>query len=338
MALQSAVNALPDAFKSGTNIVWSPEGIANLVRYIFTCANPTSALRAAASALVFNDDWMLPDLPASSGMKRAYGIAGPMSGFEATFLAKMQFWQKHGKEGEVIIDENIDNINGIIATFTDQMLQNVLTPDTLGCAFVVACFKSTWQTKMKTVSCTFQKRTGGERQVQGFTGKGAAHFTTDTARQTVFTIPYDTQDYIAMVVLPETESETVDWHDVIVASEYMKAIRSNGMEAVSFTMPSFSIESRINVDHLLATKCNIKSTRDLFAPETHGLQHTVTQVNRIIVDEHGTRAASFTAATFGRGISRTPHVEVDRPFGFAIVDRRTLRLEFAAMVEDPSQE
>ena len=321
-------NALQSYIPRNTNQVWSPEGLVQFITNICTAAHPDSSLRKTADLLTAN----LSKAPESNqALKRYVGIAGSPGGFSDAFYSTIT------KTKDVLVENDIFKLNALVHRLTEGMLPYVVHPqDVSNTAFVVQVFKDTWLNTMRLTTLKFKSRDLTEKTVDAITGSFLNAFETTGKKQTVITLPY-ASNYMAIVVLSNTIDEYVDFSEIWNEENWsqigvVETRRPDSLEKCIY-LPKFKCRSEVSLNGVMRS-LGMGNLDGIFNPNVPFPKDSK-QVTYIEVDEIGTKAAAATMIRLSRGFGTKKETYViDRPFGFAVIDKNSKTIEFAALIEN----
>jgi serine protease inhibitor len=237
-----------------------------------------------------------------------------------------------------------DRINAWAAEHTRGMVPRVidaLEPDEVFALADAAYFDGAWTEPFDpkaTEPRPFTRPDGSSVDVPTMHAEGSFDYYEDDALQAV-RLPYGNEAELGFVAVVAREGLAAprieDW-------ETLQTTHRRG----SIALPRFSAQSRLDLsDPLKALGLGpaFSAGRDfdgLFSGGEGKALGRVLHSARVDVDEQGTRAAAVTVITAIATAYRveTPfELRLDRPFLWAIEDRRTGTLLFLGIVTDPSQ-
>lgn len=319
--------------KLKSNRAWSPEGFMQFFHKILAFADLTASQTNIIPQqwldeikLKINTNLIGTDDHENDVIKRFIGIAGQSKGFCEDFYESMTLNQ------DVMVEDDIEKLNTLIDQMTDGMLKNVVDSDICNVAFVLQTFKDKWLYEMKVAKLTFTQRDMSEKIVEGITGSCWAAIKTAESQQTVIAIPYVSK-YVALLILPNALQDPANFAEVLEQNNWNEIIKSKeARQETTIIMPKFKVCTQMNLDAILKDSFGIRNLDGIFHPRERGIIRNM-QMTCIEVDEHGTRAANFTAVTLSRGMPIKQVHTIDRPFGFAVAHLPSRRIEFAAQID-----
>ncbi|HXH62383.1 MAG TPA: serpin family protein [Fimbriimonadaceae bacterium] len=156
-------------------------------------------------------------------------------------------------------------------------------------------------------------------------------------------IPYKKGQYSMILILPAEGKSIDDVRDWLTFENWNAMLGGFSTQDVALSLPKFSCDRRydlidtvadLGVPDLFTSKCNM---RPVSVELERGYSISImTHMTKITVDERGT-----TAASAGASVATTAAAQVgfaaDRPFMYAIVEKRTGVIAFLGALVDPSE-
>jgi serpin B len=156
-------------------------------------------------------------------------------------------------------------------------------------------------------------------------------------------VPFELLSSLSMVfVVPD---DMASFQSQLTASKFASVLGSMKRYDVSFSLPKYSVESRVDLAKVLAAM----GMSDLFSAQNADLSGITTDeklfIDKVIhqanmdVDEEGVTAAAVTISLgLGAGAEQPPHVDfnVDKPFLYFIRDKESGAILFMGRVDDPT--
>ncbi len=196
----------------------------------------------------------------------------------------------------------------------------------------------------------------GGTQDSSFTLLDGKEVTVPMMRQNVEAVPYAEGDGYQAVVLPYVggttemmviapEAGRFTEVEAALSTDFLKRVRARAdRNSATVSMPRFEVESELDLVSLLPGM----GMPDAFEPGTADFSGIVKGIDLFIsaaihratvsVDEEGTEATAATVVVVSEAsasVEPPPHVTVDRPFIFAIVERETGAILFLGRVTNP---
>jgi serpin B len=156
-------------------------------------------------------------------------------------------------------------------------------------------------------------------------------------------VPFELLSSLSMTfIVPD---DMASFQSQLTASKFASVLGSMKRYDVSFWLPKYSVESRVDLAQVLAAM----GMSDLFSAQNADLSGITTDeklfIDKVIhqanmdVDEEGVTAAAVTISLgLGAGAEQPPHVDfkVDKPFLYFIRDRQSGVILFMGRVDDPT--
>lgn len=207
-------------------------------------------------------------------------------------------------------------------------------------------FKSTWKNKFDANKTSKQAFTTGDNtqvQTDFMTGKinhNVYYSNTNNTLTTVAEFPYSNDKYSMVVVLPApgitpkallTDLDQSKWQTWMAGLQLVS-------DLVYFPKFSFNYERSLNNDLISLGMGNAFSDKADFTGinATGGL--TITSVKHkafVEVNEQGTEAAAATSVTIQESSAPLNELRLNRPFIFAIREKKTGLILFTGIVNNP---
>ncbi len=229
----------------------------------------------------------------------------------------------------------------------DLIPQGLITPDTCLVLTNAIYFNASWLHPFEesaTRDDAFFLLDGGQVTVPMMSQQESLGYTRGETYQAV-ELPYLGEDMAMLVMLPD-EGRFEDFEGALDAAAFTSIRDSIQSATVDLTMPRFKYEYDLDLAKELAEMgmpaafgggadfSGISGSRDLFISNV--IHKTFVQV-----DESGTEAAAATAVIMRKSAAIVEggpvEVRVDRPFIFAIYDKRTGTTLFIGRVLNPAE-
>lgn len=250
----------------------------------------------------------------------------------------------------------VDEVNQWASDNTDEMIKKVIEqiPDyTVSLLANALLFKGEWTRPFEaedTYNDKFTKLNGKKVSVKMMHNTEGIYYENDYA--TGFEKTYgDNKEYSFIAILPKVKGE-FNLSNLNIES-FLKS--KTDKYDVKISMPKFtyswnSASNKVTLNDVLQ-KTGIKSIYDYRINPLGNILQTsasvyasdITQSCKIIVDEEGTKAAAVTIVVIkvtSALVKPTPvkKVDLNRPFGYIIMDNTTNEVLFMGKVIDPTQE
>ena len=373
-ALDTYRQLLKDPGNSATNVFFSPLSISVALAMTYAGAKGQTAVEMA-SALHFTlpqdrlhpaFDWL--DLELASRGQGALGkdeqpfrlrVSNSLWGdakseFEQLFLDTLA--QNYGA-GMNLVDfrsapePSRTRINDWVAQQTEQRIKDLIPQgavDQLTRLVLVNAvyFNGAWQSKFQTsatVSDTFTKLDGSSVAVDMMNQTYSFRYAAGADYQAV-ELPYDGGELAMVIILPAAGS-FLQFENLLGGGVLQSMLASLKNDYVRLGLPKFRIESGFS----LKSTMNALGMKTAFSDTTADFSGISTKEylriqdifhkSFVEIDENGTEAAAATAVVLGTTSLPPPPkiVKVDRPFLFAIVDKKTSAIVFWGRVVDPKR-
>jgi serpin B len=352
------------ASESG-NLIVSPASLASILSFVDLGAN--NALRTAIHhALGFNRttrrrvDEDLKSLRdgVSSIIAHSDKQDGPLT--LANLLAfdrsvkprQLALLGLSGAGADVLVDnlgdaEIVDRINGWVKRKTHDLIPAILdeAPETLGLVAVNALyFKDKWQTEFdpaKTKPAKFQPVAGEPVDVPMMHSKAGSFAFRQDDRFIATELVYAHEDFRLVIVT--TKSEPARPAEFGAVADWLGG-QGFEMKNGEIAMPRLSLSAAeellppLDALGLKPARLN-KDALDAFSPEELIITRIVQKIELRLAEE-GTEAAAVTAAMTTRSIGRIVDMRmtVDKPFVFALRDRKSGLILFMGYVASPGKQ
>ncbi|KAL0819137.1 hypothetical protein ABMA28_008396 [Loxostege sticticalis] len=243
-------------------------------------------------------------------------------------------------------------INNWIAAITNNKINQLLTPDSLGVNTQLALvnavyFKGIWQVKFRpdsTMPKDFYMYNGGKKTANFM--RMRRYFKTDfdpSIGSQVLILPFEGEHYSLMVILP-SESTNVMSAAAALTPEKLLSYQNYTPKEVALEIPKFTVKSDTNlvtvfqqlgIINIFGPQSELSGLGNYreFAPQVSSALHSAL----LSIDEQGGTAAAATSFGVVALSYDDPSVifRANRPFLAVLWDRQTSLPLFMAKIEDP---
>jgi serpin B len=355
-----------EAARNQGNLALSPASVAIALQMVATGADGDTATQLAHVL-------HLPNVAAAgpAGQAATAGIAADTSPGSVTLHTANTLWTQQGKpllpgftEGLTshfgIAQHTADfaadpggarqDINQLVATQTEGKIPALFPPASIDQSTRLVLtnalyLAAAWQTQFHqagTAPAAFTTASGATIKVPTMTDTLSVNYASEPGYQVV-TLPYVGGKLGFSVLLPAPGSSTTALLGTLRGSGLASALTSARPTELTLSMPKFTVKSAMDLAGVLSAlgmpaAFGAQANFDRISTEQTFIQD-VEHDAYVQVDENGTVAAAATGvaiATEGIFQPKSTHVEVNRPFLFAITDLNTSLPLFLGRVADPS--
>ena len=225
--------------------------------------------------------------------------------------------------------EAVNTINKWVEKSTDGMIDRIidaLSPLDQLVLINALAFKGDWEKSFETGSTyveDFANADGTRSAVKGMHGSAELYLQNDEC--TGFMKPYAGGRYAFAAFLPNEDISIEQFEQNLNVEKYLRLIAGAAEREVDVMLPKFTSEYMVTMNPYLR-ELGLADALS-YGADYSGISNTDFAVGEILhktfidVNETGTRAAAVTAILM-KGVARKPQVILDRPFVYAIVDRK----------------
>ncbi|HEY4018120.1 MAG TPA: serpin family protein [Pseudonocardiaceae bacterium] len=355
-----------EAAQNQGNLALSPASVAIALQMVATGADGDTATQIAHVL-------HLPDVAAAgpAGQAATAGIAADARPGSVTLHTANTLWTQQGKPllpgftqglashfGTTEHTANFagdaesarQDINQLVATQTEGKIAALFPPGTISDTTTTVLtnalyLAAAWQNPFHpdaTAPAAFTTGTGASTTVPTMTGELTANYASRPGYQLI-TVPYVGGKLGFSILLPAPGSNTDALLSAVRGTGLVSALAAAKPTELTLSMPKFTVKSTMDLSGVLAalgmpTAFTQQADFDRISTQ-HLFIQNVEHDTYVQLDENGTVAAAATGVAMGMSaIAASPsiHVQVNRPFLFAITDLGTGLPLFVGRLTNPA--